>query len=298
MKFKLTKSTRKVVSTIISSILVLSTLIFALLTLNSTFSPEGISTLYFGFTFVFLSASRQSLSIKAMSLDKSKICFFKNQAFSLIYLVLGILLFAIPFSDVMSVIICCTYFFLLAANRVCLCFERKKVSSYIFNGILAFVALSVGITMIFSLGTPDVFVVTVFPTIAVIMIMAIVEILIFAFSRMKLKGIIKIMRKTYAFEVFYGLIVLIIACSLYFMIMEENIPTFGDGLWYSFAVVTTIGFGDFTVTSVISRILSVILGIYGLIVVATITSIVVNFYNEVKEKKDEDNPRKDKKEDE
>ena len=72
-----------------------------------------------------------------------------------------------------------------------------------------------------------------------------------------------------------------------------------DGLWYCFAIVTTIGFGDLTVTGTLSRILSVILGIYGIIVVSLITSIIVNFYNEVKNEDDApaalaDAPHKDK----
>ena len=66
------------------------------------------------------------------------------------------------------------------------------------------------------------------------------------------------------------------------MLSEEGIATFWDGMWYSFAVVTTIGFGDLTVTSTLSRAFSVILGIYGIIVVASITSVIVNFYNETK----------------
>ena len=57
-------------------------------------------------------------------------------------------------------------------------------------------------------------------------------------------------------------------------------PTFPEALWYCFAVVTTIGFGDIVAITPIGRVLTVILGLYGLIVVAVITSIVVNFYNE------------------
>ncbi len=64
--------------------------------------------------------------------------------------------------------------------------------------------------------------------------------------------------------------------------MEDGIKTFGDGLWYCFAIITTIGFGDLTVSSMVGRILSAILGVYGIIVVASITSVIVNYYNEVK----------------
>ena len=47
-------------------------------------------------------------------------------------------------------------------------------------------------------------------------------------------------------------------------------------------MVTTIGFGDLTPTTEIGRLLSVILGLYGIVVVALITSIIVNFYGEMK----------------
>ena len=65
------------------------------------------------------------------------------------------------------------------------------------------------------------------------------------------------------------------------MMAEESIVTYGDALWYCFMLITTIGFGDIAAVSVIGRVLSVILGIYGLVVVAIVTSVIVNFYSEV-----------------
>ena len=112
------------------------------------------------------------------------------------------------------------------------------------------------------------------------------DLLVFAFSRIKLGAMMKIIRKTYVAEILYGLIVLIVSFSFVFMIFESEFTNYGDALWYSFSLVTTIGLGDLAATGALTRILSVILGLYGLIVVAVITSVVVNFYNEVKNKKD------------
>jgi hypothetical protein len=109
-----------------------------------------------------------------------------------------------------------------------------------------------------------------------------------AFSSIRMDILKKIIRKTYAAEILFGIVLLIVAFSLILPAFEENIPTFGDALWYCFAIVTTIGFGDITAVSVVGRILSVILGIYGIIVVSLITSIIVNFYGEMKREEGDD----------
>jgi len=97
-------------------------------------------------------------------------------------------------------------------------------------------------------------------------------------------------QKTYAAEIIFGLLLLIASFS--FVLMYTDTASFEgeytNALWYCFAVVTTIGFGDMTATSAIGRILSVILGAYGIIVVALITSIIVNFYGEMKKSGDDE----------
>ena len=110
------------------------------------------------------------------------------------------------------------------------------------------------------------------------------------------KILIKIIFRTFALEVIFGLLACIAAFSLVLMRVEPNtigpdgnpgtIATFPDALWYCFAVVTTIGFGDYTAISTVGRMLTVILGLYGIFVVAILTSIIVNFYNETVGKKD------------
>jgi len=102
------------------------------------------------------------------------------------------------------------------------------------------------------------------------------------FSRIKIDVLRKIVRKTYAAEILFGMFMLIIAFSIVLPQIDPGIPSFEDALWYCFAIATTIGFGDFTATSLPGRAISVILGLYGIIVVALITSIIVNFYNETK----------------
>jgi len=110
------------------------------------------------------------------------------------------------------------------------------------------------------------------------------------FARLRMDLLRDIVRQTYASEIIFGLLLLIASFS--FVLLYTDTASFdgsyANALWYCFAVVTTIGFGDFTVVSTIGRILSVVLGIYGIIVVALITSIIVNFYGEMKKAPPED----------
>lgn len=122
----------------------------------------------------------------------------------------------------------------------------------------------------------------------IMLVMSVFNIGIVALSNLKVELLRKIIRKTYAGEILFGMLLLVVSFSLALTSLEENVKTFWDALWYCFAVVTTIGFGDIVATTIFGRILTVILGLYGLVVVAIITSIIVNFYTEVKSTPDDD----------
>ena len=112
------------------------------------------------------------------------------------------------------------------------------------------------------------------------------EIIGIAYSQMKMDIFWKVVRKTNAAEILFGMLLLIVAFSLVLPLLEDDIPDFTSALWYCFAIISTIGFGDVAAVSVMGRILSAILGICGLVVVSVVMSIVVNFYNETKNLED------------
>jgi len=127
----------------------------------------------------------------------------------------------------------------------------------------------------------------------VIALLSLIRIMSVTFARMRLDLLRNIVQKTYAAEIIFGLLLLIASFS--FVLMYTDTESFKgeytNALWYCFAVVTTIGFGDMTAVSTIGRVLSVILGVYGIVVVALITSIIVNFYGEMKKSNsDDDDP--------
>ena len=111
-------------------------------------------------------------------------------------------------------------------------------------------------------------------------------------TKLKLNIFSKIIKKSLVNEILLSLVILIILCSVYFTVVEPNITSYVDSLWYSFSVITTIGFGDVYVVTTFGRILSVILGISGIVVVALFTSFIVNFYNEMNKRREEKNMEK------
>ena len=120
-----------------------------------------------------------------------------------------------------------------------------------------------------------------------IAIVSFIEAMTIALAQLKVKVLFKIIVSTFSLEVLFGLLTMIVCFSIILTSIEPNIESFPDALWYCFAVVTTIGFGDIVAVTPAGRILSVMLGLYGLIVVAVITSIIVNFYNATAGKQDQ-----------
>ncbi len=116
----------------------------------------------------------------------------------------------------------------------------------------------------------------------IVLIRIILHVVGISVSQMKLRILMDIIRETYVVEILLGLLLMIIVCATIFSTLKSGMPRYIDALWYCFALVTTIGFGDITAATPLGRILSVLLGIYGIVVVAIITSVIVNFYGEMR----------------
>ena len=167
------------------------------------------------------------------------------------------------------------YLLTLVVDRILSCVHKRTIGNFILNLLVGFVLVSMFIELVPS---EDIYILEAF----LILVGAILGTLSFVFGRIKVGMLMDIVRQTYAAEIIGGLVLLIFVFSFMLMIFEKNITSYGDALWYCFAIVTTIGFGDIAATSLIGRVMSVILGVYGIVVVALITSIIVAFYGELK----------------
>lgn len=90
-----------------------------------------------------------------------------------------------------------------------------------------------------------------------------------------------VLKKTHTDRIIVIFLIMFLIISLLILIIEPEIKTYGDAIWYCYSVFSTAGFGDVVVTTTLGRILSIILTISTIFVVAIVTGVVVAFYNEI-----------------
>ena len=290
MKLSLKKlaNVKRIVGSILSASILMASL--SCWNLITTINPTWFAVA-FSSTFFLLTISHV---IKCLTSPKKGIRKYKELIFSGIYLICAGFAIAFNWIDAFYLPIFMIYFGSVILNRVFNMIEDHRKRSIVFNILVIIVAV---IIMLFVAAASLTFdAVAIFVAVIIlsgtIALQAVIDVIFYAFSSIKFSILLNVIRKTYAAEILLGLILLIISFSFVFYIMEDEVTDYLDALWYSFAVVTTIGFGDVNVMGPVSRVLSVILGIYGIIVVAVLTSIIVNFYNETKDLKEE-NENKD-----
>lgn len=99
----------------------------------------------------------------------------------------------------------------------------------------------------------------------------------------RLKILWIILKRTKATQILFGFVLFLFAIAAIIQSVEPDIEHYRDALWYCYAVISTAGFGDIVTTTFIGKVCSVLLTIYTLFVVAIVTGVVVNFYNQLVE---------------
>lgn len=88
----------------------------------------------------------------------------------------------------------------------------------------------------------------------------------------------RVLRETGASRFWFAFLIQFFASGVIIWLREPDFHSYGDALWYLYAVVTTIGFGDLVAQHMLSRILSVLLSITAAVVIALITGVIVNYF--------------------
>ena len=294
----------RLILTLASTIIAAGILVLSSLTIISFSAAieEGATEIPAGIPFYILGIFILSglMSLVKFFKDRTKANFIKFLVMIAFDLVLGIVVLFAKNNPFLFVLTAGLYCATLVVGRVFNILQDHSLRSFILNGLIILLAVLLAIGIFVSPMTDMEQLQNIIVVECVfIVIVAFVEAMSIALANLKVKVLFKIILSTFALEVLFGLLVMIVCFSLVFAsTIEPSITSFPEALWYCFAVVTTIGFGDVTASSAIGRILTVILGMYGLVVVAVITSIVVNFYNETSGKRDQKELKEIQKEEE
>ena len=261
---------------------------------GATEIPAGIPFYILG---IFILSGLMSL-VKFFK-DRTKANFIKFLVMIAFDLVLGIVVLFAKDNPFLFVLTAGLYCATLVVGRIFNILQDHSLRSIILNGLIILLAILLAIGIFVSPITDMEQLQNIIVVECIfIVIVAFVEAMSIALANLKVKVLFKVILSTFALEVLFGLLVLMVCFSFVFVAIEPDIASFPDALWYCFAVVTTIGFGDIAAITPIGRILTVVLGLYGLVVVAVITSIVVNFYNETSGKRDQKELKEIQKEEE
>ena len=206
--------------------------------------------------------------------ERSRSAFIAHLVYCAFLALSGAVLAAIGIPETGFIWYAMPFWVCMLSERVLDIVRNRRVWRILFNLVAILLILS------FAFGVTDMFaLISVGLTAS---FASLLTIMVLIFSQIRLDILKEIVRKTYAIEIIFGLLVMMVSFSNVLIYVDTSFESFWDALWYCFAIVTTIGFGDVTAATGIGRCLSAILGIYGIVVVALITSIIVNFYGEMK----------------
>ena len=231
-----------------------------------------------------------AMSILIYLKDRTKINLIRSLVLLVFDVVLGIIVFYAKDNYFLFSVTAGLYCITIVISRIFLIIQNHSVRNIVFNVLIMLFAIALGIGLMVFTDSKELTQVQQVIIIECVFVatVSLIETMTVALAQLKVKVLFKIILNTFSLEILFGLLAIMVCFSIVFTAIEPAMKdNFPEALWYCFAVVTTIGFGDVTATTPIGRILTVILGIYGLIVVAVITSIIVNFYNATAGKQDQ-----------
>lgn len=272
----------RVVLMVVGAILTTAVLVFSVFTFVKAKNNQlEEAPKYMVWVFIFLGLSRFVSYLK----DRKATSLIRALVLLIIDVGLGVMIIFAKYN---------TYIFSLSAglfalsiilSRIFKLIEKHSVRDIVFSVLVIVFSIAVAIGF-FQKVDRDFLGSVILLECLFIAVCTFIEASLLSLSQLKLDVFAKIIFKTFALEILFGLLALMATFSIILMYEEPTMTYYPNALWYCFTVVTTIGFGDFYATTLIGRLVTVILGIYGIVVVAVITSIIVNFYNETSGKKD------------
>ena len=95
-----------------------------------------------------------------------------------------------------------------------------------------------------------------------------------------LKRIIKVINRTGAFKILLSYLFALVLGGILMVFIEPQIDNVFDGIYFCFVASTTIGFGDIVPVTVIGRVITMVVTLFGILTVAMVPGVVVAYYTE------------------
>ena len=108
----------------------------------------------------------------------------------------------------------------------------------------------------------------------------------------KTKIAFRLLKKMNVDKIIIAYLVLMIISSWVLTYIEPQIKNVLDGMWYCFISFTTIGFGDIVASTFLGRIITIIIALYGMLIISIITSVLISYYQEINKLKVNDSVEK------
>ena len=102
-----------------------------------------------------------------------------------------------------------------------------------------------------------------------------------------LKRIGKLLNRTGAIKFFFAYLIILLISGFILSLIEPQVHGIFEGFYFTFVASSTIGFGDIVPVTVLGRIITIIVTLFGVLTVAMVPGVVVAYYTEylkIKEK--------------
>lgn len=97
---------------------------------------------------------------------------------------------------------------------------------------------------------------------------------------LNIRRFFNVLKRTGLLHMFTGFIICYFAAALVLFLVEPQVTSYAEGLWFCFVAFSTIGFGDITAVTLTGRITVILITIYATVVLAMIPGVVVSYFTE------------------
>lgn len=94
------------------------------------------------------------------------------------------------------------------------------------------------------------------------------------------KRMIKLLNRTGTIKIFIAYLIILLVGGVLLFFIEPEVHGIMEGFYFLFVASTTIGFGDIVPVTVIGRLITIIVTLFGILTVAMVPGVVVAYYTE------------------